>query len=112
VLDVKNWETIPRQEFHETAFRQVFSGDNVMLVLNTIKPGFPTFAHSHPHEQLLCILEGACEVTLGAETIMMKKGDMIKIPPNVEHDLQVIGEETVVNMDVFTPVREDYLLTE
>lgn len=110
MLDVKNWESIPKQEFHQTAVRQVFSGDNIMVVLNTIKPGFPTFAHNHPHEQILCILEGNCEVTLEGETVKMKKWDMIKIPPNAMHDLQVIGDETVVNMDIFTPIREDYML--
>jgi len=112
VLQVKNWENIPKQEFHQNAARQVFCGENVMLVLNTIKPGFPTFAHKHPHEQLLCILKGTCEVTLDEETVQMKTGDMIIIPPNAWHDLQVIGEETVVNIDVFTPIREDYLLKE
>lgn len=108
-MEIANWSSIEKKPFHETAVRQVFSGDNVMLVLNIIEPGFPPFPHSHPHEQLLCILEGECEVTVGEETVVMKPGDMVRIPPNAHHDLAVIGNQTVVNMDVFSPVREDYL---
>lgn len=109
MIEAVNWTEIPKQPFHQTATRQVFTGKNVMLVLNTIEPGFPPFPHKHPHEQLLCILEGECEVTIGEEKTRMKAGDMIHVPPNVMHDLALIGNERVVNLDVFSPIREDYL---
>lgn len=80
-----------------------------MLVLNIIEPGFPPYLHSHPHEQLLWILEGECEVTIGDEKGIMNAGDMVRIAPNVCHDLSVLGNKRVVNVDVFTPIREDYL---
>lgn len=109
MIKIENWTGIEKQSFNETAARQVFSGENVMLVLNTIKPGFPSFRHSHPHEQILYILEGRCKVTIGDESTEMRAGDMVCIVPNVEHDLEVIGDDVVINMDVFSPIREDYL---
>ena len=109
MIKVENWKDIEKRPFHQNAERQVFSGDNVMLVRNTIKPDFPQFRHSHPHEQLLCILEGRCMVMIGDESVEMGAGDMVRISPNVEHDLKVIGDDTVINLDVFTPIREDYL---
>ena len=33
---------------------------------------------------------------------------MIRIPPDVEHWAEVIGDEPVMNLDVFNPIREDY----
>ena len=107
---MKHWKDLPKIPFHHgTATRQVFSGDNVMMVFNTIQPEFPPFLHSHPHEQLLYIMEGHCEVTLGDEVVAMGPGDVIHIPCGMQHDLKVIGDETVLNMDIFTPIREDFL---
>ena len=33
---------------------------------------------------------------------------MIHIPANVEHYAEPYGDEPVLNLDVFSPVREDY----
>lgn len=109
MAEVKNWKNIEGKVFNEKAQRQVFSGKNAMLVVNTIQPGFPPFPHEHPHEQILCIYEGECDVTIGEEIVRMGPGDMVVIPPNVHHDLVVIGDKPVVNLDVFAPIREDYL---
>ena len=105
-----NWNDIEKQFFHhDTATRQVFSGENVMLVLNTIQPDFPSFRHSHPHEQILYIVDGDCDVDVGDESTRMGPGDMVHVPPNVEHDLRVVGDKRVINLDIFTPIREEYL---
>lgn len=109
-MNLKNWNDIPKQPFHETAYRQVFNGEKAMMVLNTIKPGFPPFPHSHPHEQLLYIIQGHCEVDVGDETTLMGPGDVVHIPSGVFHDLRVLGDETVLNLDIFSPIREDYVL--
>jgi quercetin dioxygenase-like cupin family protein len=39
----------------------------------------------------------------------LKAGDLLLVPPNVPHSMKVIGNETVLNLDVFSPAREDYL---
>lgn len=109
MVEVKNWGEIEKKPFQGCATRQVFSGENTMVVLNILEPGFPPFPHSHPHEQLLCIWEGNCEVEIGEETFKMGPGDIVRVPPNAHHDLRVIGDKRVVNMDVFSPIREDYL---
>ena len=107
---MKNWKDLPKKPFQNgTATRQVFSGDNVMMVFNTIRPDFPPFPHSHPHEQLLCIIEGRCEVVVGGEVMTMGPGDIVHVPSGVHHDLKVLGNEAVLNLDIFTPIREDYL---
>jgi quercetin dioxygenase-like cupin family protein len=109
-MKLENWKNIEKQPFlHDKATRQVFSGENVMMVLNTIQPDFPSFLHSHPHEQILHIIDGDCDVTVGNETARMGPGDMVHVPPNVQHDLKVIGNKPVLNLDIFTPIREDYL---
>ena len=34
--------------------------------------------------------------------------ELLVIPPNVEHWGEVVGEEPVINLDVFTPRRPEY----
>ena len=39
----------------------------------------------------------------------MGKGDVVLIPPNMEHGLRPVGDTPILNLDVFSPIREDYL---
>ncbi len=44
----------------------------------------------------------------GGETKILKAGEGAVIPPNVEHEVTPLEPNTKV-MDVFYPIREDYL---
>jgi mannose-6-phosphate isomerase-like protein (cupin superfamily) len=45
---------------------------------------------------------------IAGETIEVGAGSVVRVPPNVEHYGEPIGEEPVLNLDVFAPFREDY----
>jgi hypothetical protein len=34
---------------------------------------------------------------------------MVRMPPDVMHWAEAVGDEVCLNLDVFSPVREDYL---
>jgi len=105
-----NWNSLPGVEiWHGAVVRQVFSGKNSMMVMNRITPAARPALHSHPHEQLSYILEGKCKFVLGDEIFDLVEGDVILIPPDVPHSLEVTGDKNVLNLDVFSPIREDYL---
>ena len=91
--------------------RKIFTGKSVMVVVNEIQPLVtPEVAtHSHPHEQIICIVSGTGIVKVGDETFETGPGDMFLCPPNVPHGLIVTGTEKMVNLDVFSPIREDFL---
>lgn len=93
----------------EGVTRRVFSGDNCMMVINHIQAFAEPALHQHPHEQITYILAGRCNFTLGEEIVAMKAGDVILVPTDVPHTLKPTSEETIVNLDVFSPIREDYL---
>lgn len=96
-------------KFNDLGERRIITGQNAMLIQNILQPGFPAFAHSHPHEQIVIIASGRCEMIVGDEVHPMGPGDIIYIPGGVVHDIRIIGDEPVVNYDVFSPIREDYL---
>jgi quercetin dioxygenase-like cupin family protein len=104
-----NFDQIKRVVAREGVNRRAFAGEKSMLVINEILATAKPALHSHQHEQITYILQGECEFTLGDETVHMSKGDVVLVPPNVKHALRPLGEETIINLDVFTPVRDDYL---
>ena len=84
------------------------AGNQIMLSLVEFEPGAIVELHQHPHEQMGMLLEGDLEFTIGGETHHLKPGDMWRIPGGVEHRA-VAGDQGVKALDVFSPIREDYL---
>jgi len=112
MLNKANWNTIPRVKARDGVTRRVFSGKNSMMVLNEIYPSAHPALHHHPHEQLTYILEGESEFVIGDEVLQLKAGDVVLVPPNVPHSSKTTSAEPVLNLDIFSPIREDYLLEE
>lgn len=63
--------------------------------------------HAHPHEQTGYLLKGHIRLTIGTETYDVEVGDTWCIPGGVEHEAKILEESLAV--EVFSPVREDYL---
>ncbi len=63
--------------------------------------------HSHPHEQIGYLVKGHIRLTIEGESHDVLPGDSWCIPSAVEHGAQIL--EDSVAIEVFSPVREDYL---
>jgi quercetin dioxygenase-like cupin family protein len=88
--------------------RQILGfNDNLMLVKAKFGEGSIGYTHAHPHDQLAYVESGEFEFTIGDKTSMLKKGDCAYIPSGVEHG--AICREAGVLLDIFNPVREDFL---
>ena len=103
------WDDLPWEEVRPGVRRKGFRSANALLVLNELKPGMQTRPHSHPFEQLVYILKGRVRLTVGDEVHELGPGGLCVVPPDVTHFADVLGEETALNLDVFSPVRQDYL---
>jgi len=64
--------------------------------------------HNHPHEQTAVVIAGSIKMIAGGETKILKANEGAVIPPNVEHEVIPLEPNTKI-MDVFYPIREDYL---
>lgn len=84
------------------------AGQNAMLSLVEFEPHAVVQPHSHPHEQLGMLIEGELTFTIGDEVRTLRPGEMWRIPGGVVHSA-VAGPTKVVALDVFQPIREDYL---
>lgn len=84
------------------------TGGQIMFSFVHLAPGAVVELHQHPHEQCGYILEGSLLMTIGDETREIRPGDAYTIPGGVPH-MAVGGAEGGLALDVFSPVREDYV---
>ena len=63
--------------------------------------------HSHPHEQIVMMIQGKLQLIVEGETTIMEPGSIVVIPPNASHEACAL-EKTVV-IDIFSPPREDFI---
>ena len=105
---VYRWSELPRETVRPGVTRTAFRGDNALMVMNWLEPGMEVRPHSHPFEQLAYILAGRVRFTVGDDVVEVGAGEVVRIPPDVVHCGEPMGDETAVNLDVFAPVREDY----
>jgi len=104
-----NWSSLQRVAVRDGVNRRVFAGQNSMMVLNELMPSAKPALHRHPHEQLSYIIAGTCRFVVGDDVLDMAAGDVVLIPPDTPHALEVTGSRPVLNLDVFSPIREEYL---
>jgi len=81
--------------------------DQLMCVENQFQTGAVGKLHSHPHTQLTYVAEGVFSFTIGEETKIVRKGDTLLKEHGVAHGCVCLEAGTLV--DIFTPMREDFL---
>jgi len=65
-------------------------------------------AHSHPNQQLAYVARGKVSFRIGEEEWTCSEGDSLYVPPDVEHEVTALEEDSIV-IDIFSPQREDFL---
>ena len=80
---------------------------NMMLVEVGFDAGAAGSDHSHPHTQISYVLEGAFIYHIEGVARRMVKGDSIVVEGGKVHGCTCL--EAGVLLDVFTPMREDFV---
>ncbi len=93
----------------ETTILTGLHGERMMMVLNATLPGHAVPTHSHPHEQIGMVYAGKALLRIGEEERVVQKGDFYCVPADVPHSDTCIGDEPFVMLDIFYPIREDFI---
>ncbi len=110
VLDPRayDWDTVSEEEVMEGVRRKVIVGEKAMLVMYYIREGTEFPRHNHPHEQFAYILEGTFRMECDDGTFDLGPGSVMHVPSGAYHGGHAVGGD-VVEVDIFSPIREDYL---
>lgn len=84
------------------------TGARMMVNWVRLEPNGTVPDHSHPHEQIGFVLEGEIVMTIGDETRTVGPGNAYIVPGGVRH-AGIGGPEGCLVVDVFSPVRDDYV---
>jgi quercetin dioxygenase-like cupin family protein len=79
----------------------------IMMVRVAFEAGAVGAPHSHPHVQCSLVERGAFDVTISGRTQRLTAGDSFLVPSGAIHGAVAI--EAGVLVDVFTPMREDFV---
>jgi quercetin dioxygenase-like cupin family protein len=103
-----NWENIPVEQVAEGIQRQMLVGDQMMICRFRFKPFLVTPEHDHPHEQMTIVERGKVRFFIEGKERIASAGDVLHFPSQTWHGATMMDEEVVL-IDIFTPVREDFL---
>ncbi len=103
-----HWSTIPIEQVAEGIQRQMVVGEGLMICRFRFAPFLVTPEHEHPHEQMSIVVSGRVRFFIEGTERIASPGDVLHFPPQCWHGATMMDEEVVL-IDIFTPVREDFL---
>jgi quercetin dioxygenase-like cupin family protein len=104
---VHRWDEIALEKITEMISQKIVAGEREMLAQIYLKRGALVPMHSHESEQMTYILQGALKVMVDGEEITVREGEVLHIPSGVRHQAEAL--EDTFELDVFSPVRQDWL---
>jgi len=103
-----NWTEIPVEQTGAGIERQMFVGKRMMICRFRFKPFLVTPEHDHPHEQMTIVERGRVRFFIEGREQIATAGDVLHFPPHCWHGATMMDEEVVL-IDIFSPLREDFL---
>lgn len=101
---------MPREKVTDQISRRLVTGEKMMLAHVYLEKGAVVPKHQHHNEQITYVLEGWLRFWVGddqREIIDIRAGEVLTIPSNVWHKAEAM--EKTLDVDVFSPPREDWL---
>lgn len=85
--------------------RRRILGERMMISEVVLHPGFEVASHSHENEQMVVMLEGSAEFTIGeGQKVTVSAGQVLVLPPNLPHACKALERCRI--LDLFSPVSE------
>ncbi len=101
--DLQQLDTVrPLAEYENIYLRTLYhdslASSFIIYIKKEVKP------HKHlTHAEHVLILEGTGEMKLGSNTVQVKKGSIIYIPPGTIHSLRVTSKKPVKALSIQAP---------
>jgi len=103
-----DWSKIEWKTIRTGVEQKAFSGNGATLALHRLQPGHEPKPHKHINEQIAYIVSGTADFHIGDIVTRLVPGGIVVIPSDTMHHAVVVGDEEVINIDVFTPARPEY----
>lgn len=103
-----DWNAQPGREAMEGDVVWDVTGELLQVIRSEMAPGADFPIHQHHQEQIIVVLEGELEFTVGSRTQIVGPGQVIHVPPHIPHGGRVHSSERALTIEAFHPVRDDF----
>lgn len=104
----KAGEAASKQVSDEIKLQVLVHGENMLMARFELSAGAHLPKHDHPHEQTGYVVSGRARLNLeGEEPFETGPGGAWSIPGGVPHSADALEDSVII--EVFYPVREDFL---
>ena len=104
---VRHWHEEPVEELTPLLGRQLLHTETMTIGRILLSAGAIVPSHHHVHEQVANVLAGRLRFVVGGDEQIVSAGESVFIPSEIPHSVEAI-EDSVV-LDVFSPVRDDWM---
>jgi quercetin dioxygenase-like cupin family protein len=102
-----NLDSVPQFEILPGYHSRMIHTASMTTAFLEVKAGAVAPEHYHMHEQITIVTKGEFELTIDGRPQIYRPGMIAVIPSNVKHAGRAITDCEL--MDIFTPVREDFV---
>jgi quercetin dioxygenase-like cupin family protein len=103
---VVHYESLPSFHMAPTVENRIVTGEKMTINFAIMAPDSSFPMHSHEHEQLTIVTEGAVDWVIDGKVYHCEKGDVYLQPAHSVHGGYVC-EEGATLIDIFCPTRPD-----
>jgi len=97
------WDTLqPPEDYENVAVKLIYTDNEVSTFVIWVKKEVPLHIHANHTEQVF-ILKGKGLFTLGDETFIVKKGDILLIPKGIPHAVKILSKKPMKVISVQAP---------
>ena len=104
---IHRWDDIEHEELGPATARRVVHTDRMTIAHIYLKQGGIVRRHHHENEQVSYVMEGRLCFYFDDHEEEVSAGEMMQIPSHKPHKVEAL--EDSVALDLFQPVREDWL---
>lgn len=106
-MEVRRWGSEPVEQLSALVGRQMVHTGGMTLARVVLGKGAVVPEHRHENEQIATLVEGRLRWRVDGRELTLEAGESLALPPNVPHEVEALADSVVI--DVFSPVREDWI---
>jgi quercetin dioxygenase-like cupin family protein len=101
------WDDVAPEQITDHISRRYITGDDMTVARFALGKGGVVPRHAHDNEQISCVVSGRLEFRFDDRTVVVGPNEVMQIPGAVPHEVAVLEDAVVI--DVFHPIRQDWL---
>jgi quercetin dioxygenase-like cupin family protein len=106
-VELRRWHAEPVERLSDGIGRQMLHTGRMTVARIHLAAGSVVPRHEHENEQVANVVEGRLRFVVGDEELEVGAGESLAIPGGVAHEVLALEDALVI--DVFAPVREDWV---